>query len=310
MRMVNRKPQSQSVYVWRTIERPPLGRVGKQCVYCNNSLISGNPVHPITNQFLLSAQIGGYRKPLEQMTADDWEPFRRRAKKNNATEAGGERPEPETLEDAIDFFYNVQCNAYNGLCTRCGWWLDVVSHHFGASMTRTVAAALRDFDLTNSDLTIPEICSHLDRTYSDVYSLPPRKFEEVVAHIYRSIGWEVILTKQSRDGGIDLYCISNKSGEVCIVECKRYAKSRKVGIAAVDRLLGVAFRSGARHAHLVTSSSFTKPASQASDSIVRREEIEMDLIDAHELSRMIGIYADKSLTVKDIKAIFASRNGL
>ncbi len=310
MRTVNRKSQSQGVYVWRTIERPPLGPVGRQCLYCNNSLTSGNPVHPITKQFLLDAQIDQFGKPLEQMTAHDWEPFRRKAEKYNATEAGGDHPEPETLEEMIDFFYDVDCNARHGLCVRCGWWLDVVSHQHGASVTRTVAAALREFDLTSSDLTIPEICSHLDRTYSDVYSLPPRKFEEIVAHIYRSIGWEVTLTKQSRDGGIDLYCISNKSGEVCIVECKRYAKSRKVGIAAVDRLLGVAFRSEARHAHLVTSSSFTKPASQASDSIVLREEIEMDLIDAHELSRMIGIYADKSLTVKDIKAIFASRNGL
>ncbi len=128
-------------------------------------------------------------------------------------------------------------------CSRCGWWINYASYITGPY--RTLNAVLRHFDINDSQLAIPEICSHLARRFSDVYSVSPQRFEEVVAHVYREMGWEVVLTPETRDGGVDLYCLRHVTGETCIVECKRYSTGRRVGIFAVDRLLGVTIRTAA-----------------------------------------------------------------
>jgi HJR/Mrr/RecB family endonuclease len=45
-----------------------------------------------------------------------------------------------------------------------------------------------------------------------------------------------------------------------IIECKRYGRDKKVGLAFVQRLLGVKIAERANKALLVTTASFTTPA--------------------------------------------------
>jgi HJR/Mrr/RecB family endonuclease len=95
-----------------------------------------------------------------------------------------------------------------------------------------------------------------------LYSLHPRRFEEVIAEIFFRNGFEVELTKATRDGGKDVIAIYNKLNinTKYIIECKRYAKERKVSLALVQRLLGVKIASAANKAILATTSSFTRDA--------------------------------------------------
>lgn len=154
-------------------------------------------------------------------------------------------------------------NAYELTCPRCGWWASGVTNFNGEQFERIIEAGLREFAINDGELAIEEVISHVSKRSEDIYTLTPRRFEEVVASVYSDIGWKVELTKQTRDGGVDIICLKRSSGETCIVECKRYSRSRKVGIDAIDRLVGAAFITSTKSAHLVTTSAFSTPATKA-----------------------------------------------
>jgi hypothetical protein len=107
-----------------------------------------------------------------------------------------------------------------------------------------------------------ELLKTLSKNPNLLYSLHPRKFEEVIAEIFFRNGFEVELTKATRDGGKDVIAIYNKLNinTKYIIECKRYAKERKISLALVQRLLGVKIASSANKAILATTSSFTRDA--------------------------------------------------
>lgn len=190
------------------------------------------------------------------------------------------------------------------VCVRCGWWVEVL-RETNTPPPKTAAAVMIEFGINDDKLALAEIRSHLARNFSDVYSLSSHRFEEVVGDIYRELGWNVRVTKRTRDGGADLVCVESSTGHHLIVECKRYSVNRRVEVDRVRSLLGAKVLSGSHSAHLVTTGHFTrdavKTASQAQDL-----GIELDLIDADELFRILQVYSDPMLTVKDLSAIFSS----
>ena len=189
-------------------------------------------------------------------------------------------------------------------CPVCGWWAKGVTDPEWSALERLEEATLLEFDLNDSRVLLSELRSHLARHHRDIGQLSPRRFEEVVGDVYRALGWQVEVTLQTRDGGVDLVCVRHPSGQVCVVECKRYAHHRKVGIDVVDRLLGASFRIGASSAHLVTTSSFTRPSRTAQAEAVRRG-LELELVDGHKLLELLRTFSDPTLTVEDLAAVFA-----
>lgn len=128
-----------------------------------------------------------------------------------------------------------------------------------------------------------ELMRWLQSHPSDVDRVHHRTFESIVAEVIREGGWEVELTKKTRDGGFDLMCIShNGTGETIqtVVEVKLYDLKRSVGICTVDRLVGVASREKADRAVVVTNSRFTQPAWSSWQHRVDRD---LNLIDREEL---------------------------
>ncbi|MGE6380855.1 Restriction endonuclease [Shewanella baltica] len=94
--------------------------------------------------------------------------------------------------------------------------------------------------------------------------LEPRQFEEVTAEIFRNKGFEVELTKRTRDGGKDVIAFhKDKLGirTKYIIECKHYSDTNKVGVDIVRALYGVKnSRSGGNVGIIVTTSTFTSEA--------------------------------------------------
>ncbi len=98
-----------------------------------------------------------------------------------------------------------------------------------------------------------------------LFSLHPRRFEELVASIFRTNGFDVELTPESRDGGVDIFAARKdglSGGILHVIECKRYEPSNKVGIGIVQRLLGVVDHHRASKGLVVTTSSFSSDAVQ------------------------------------------------
>ncbi len=96
---------------------------------------------------------------------------------------------------------------------------------------------------------------------SDLDALSFREFEELVAAILESFGWQVSLTPATKDGGYDMLAIHQAAPglEVSwIVECKHY--SHPVGVEIVRGLYGVRDSLSIACAALVTTAHFTKGA--------------------------------------------------
>lgn len=104
------------------------------------------------------------------------------------------------------------------------------------------------------------LVERLRRQPESVYRLPARQFEEVIAELLDDMGFEVELTKQTRDGGKDILAYMNTGiGKfLCLVEAKKYRKDRKVGVELVRTLYGTLCDYQANSAMLVTTSSFSK----------------------------------------------------
>lgn len=107
--------------------------------------------------------------------------------------------------------------------------------------------------------------SLIDRVNSNpslIYQITPRKFEELVAELLEKEGFKVNLTKQTRDGGKDIFVAQKSSlgNFLYYVECKQYAPDNPVGVNLVRELFGTISADRATAGLLVTSSYFTKDA--------------------------------------------------
>ncbi len=113
------------------------------------------------------------------------------------------------------------------------------------------------------------------RTPELIYELAPRKFEELVARMFSDYGFDVELTPATRDGGYDIFATLNNAASsfIALVECKRYAPSKPVGVEIVRGLYGVTEREGANKGLVVTSSSFTRGAIEEKARIGSRMEL-------------------------------------
>lgn len=120
---------------------------------------------------------------------------------------------------------------------------------------------------------------------STLDKLDPRGFEVLVAHLFASLGYEIILTPTTRDGGRDIIAtFTNEISSVtAVVECKMYRSQKAVGIAEVRALYGVSINDRSNLAILVTNSRFTKRAQE----FAKRIGGEVQLIDRARLLEIV-----------------------
>ena len=114
-----------------------------------------------------------------------------------------------------------------------------------------------------------ELVKYLAEHPKRLYSLNPRKFEELVEAIFRDFGYDVVLTPRSRDGGLDIRAIRKDSVGTLLylIECKRYAETRPVGVEIVRSLYGVTANEHASCGLIVTTSHFTRGAKEFADKL-------------------------------------------
>jgi hypothetical protein len=115
--------------------------------------------------------------------------------------------------------------------------------------------------------------------------LDPRKFEELVAELLRDKGYDVTLTPPSRDGGRDILAVKREDigSALTLVECKRYAANKRVGVDIVRGLYGVVSADNATRGLIATTSYFTSGARAFRDQVPYR----LGLADFEVLRRML-----------------------
>ena len=96
-----------------------------------------------------------------------------------------------------------------------------------------------------------------------LFELSPRDFEHLIRELFSEFGFDVELTKRTRDGGIDIVAVRHRTYlQKYLIEVKLYRADRKVGVEVVRALHGVAEDAGATNAVLVTTSGFTSKAAE------------------------------------------------
>jgi restriction system protein len=118
-----------------------------------------------------------------------------------------------------------------------------------------------------------------------LYQLTNRQFEEFVAELFARQGYEVNLTPASKDGGKDLYIAtrSDLGTLLFVVECKKYAPDRPVGVELVRHLYGVVESERVTGGILATTSRFTRDAKKFQESFWTR----LNLKDYIELQKLL-----------------------
>jgi restriction system protein len=110
---------------------------------------------------------------------------------------------------------------------------------------------------------VKEIIREIYLNNVKLFSIHPREFEKIIAELLYNQGFDVELTKQTRDNGYDILAlkyIDNFSPIKYLVECKRYSEKNKVGIEIVRSFKEVIATEQANKGIIVTSSYFTLDA--------------------------------------------------
>ncbi|GAB0151484.1 restriction endonuclease [Marinobacterium sp. BA1] len=95
-----------------------------------------------------------------------------------------------------------------------------------------------------------------------MHGLTPRQFEEMVAELMVKRGYEVDLTKATRDGGKDLIIANHTDigNFMYYVECKKYAPTNPVGVNLVRELAGTISADRVTAGIMITSSYYSPDA--------------------------------------------------
>ncbi len=97
--------------------------------------------------------------------------------------------------------------------------------------------------------TDQEILCHL-------VGVSPTEFEQLVGALFRRMGFKVLVTKATRDGGIDI--IASYGKLKAIAQCKR--SQGVVGVQVVRDLYGTMLHENAYHGFLISTGTFSKDA--------------------------------------------------
>ena len=141
-------------------------------------------------------------------------------------------------------------------------------------------------DFIRADIERTRFALNQKLNYEKISTMSPREFEELVAEIFTFSGYCVKLTQQTRDGGYDMVATKSVDGlpYMVIIECKKYARHRKVDVSLVRGLYGVQTSELANKSVLVTSSTFTADARAYAES---RKHL-ISLCDLNDLINMIN----------------------
>jgi Restriction endonuclease len=115
-----------------------------------------------------------------------------------------------------------------------------------------------------------ELMLDLKNNPGRLHNVSSRDFEKIVAELLASMGWSVDLTPATRDGGYDIFAVRRDLAGIpynYIVECKRFAPHRKIGVGLIRELYGAqaALEKGA-NLLLATTSFFTRGAKKFESS--------------------------------------------
>ena len=121
--------------------------------------------------------------------------------------------------------------------------------------------------------------------FAALLALGSREFEWLSAHLCSEMGYDVVLTAPTKDGGRDVIATRDDVGakERILVSCK--LGENRVSVDEVDRMLGVATREPATRGVIMAPSGFTSGERRAATETARSEP-RIELVDLDGLTTL------------------------
>lgn len=188
-----------------------------------------------------------------------------------------------------------------------------LSNELSQRAISVVPALLRDCDIPSTLQRYPVVDLREDRLRGisrlverlalardvDFSHLDPRRFEELVADVFRAEGFSVNVTMATQDGGHDLLLTQPPSTEEgptaslsYVVQIKHY-KERRVSVDTIRSVIGSIVLAGHNTKGLIVFSSQLTSAAQAVVSDVNRSGVfDLRVIDGPELERRVVEHRD------------------
>jgi RNA polymerase sigma factor for flagellar operon FliA len=162
------------------------------------------------------------------------------------------------------------------------------------------------------DVVNIEFINYLKKHPKALYEIKPRQFEELIAEILTSYGWQIQLTPPIKDGGYDIFAISKDllSGVKTswIIECKKYSPENKVSVDIVRALYGIKSNLRIANALIATTSYFTKGAND-----FKASRYDIELKDYKEILEWINQYRPNpngKLYIKNNQLIISNKDSV
>lgn len=151
------------------------------------------------------------------------------------------------------------------ICPICGWWTVIQTY---CEMGHTIiepavflgfgtTAILKGLDLTDISIPIEEVSNYLLVKYENRFTLNPRLFEDVVASVFRNMGYYARVTAYQNDGGIDVI-LGGKDNKIIGVQVKRYKNS--IRVSQIREFAGALIENDMTKGIFVTTSKFQSGA--------------------------------------------------
>lgn len=185
-------------------------------------------------------------------------------------------PAGEWLQTSWAWRYAVQ------VCDSCGWWVvekRETNHDIHGEITRIYRAVPSLKRLALSDVSVPteELKQYLTRNYYARFEIHPKKYEELVASVFRNAGYHVRVTSYSGDDGIDLFLFDANNNDLVGVQVKRHRG--KIEAGQIRELAGALILNGLTKGIFVTTSEYQKGAKITAERYHERG-VGITLIDA------------------------------
>lgn len=199
-----------------------------------------------------------------------------------------------------------EINTYIEYCKCCGWWRLLKHIYLPAeawqiwNMVFGCVGILKSFDLLQSNESIQEVRSYLTAKYDARFYIHPKVFEDVVGSVFKSLGYQTLVTGYSNDGGIDI--ILNGSSDLSIgIQVKRYRN--KITVENIRAFAGALILNGHQKGLYITTSDYQ---SGVIDTVKRfkNKTIPIELVNANRFYDALKIAQKKDFDISNIMQLF------
>ena len=190
----------------------------------------------------------------------------------------------EASEQSVSINYREDFQLEVFGCLICGWWRASARKVIagmsnppmeGGDLLYAAIPTLQELNTADISRPMEEIQRHLLKKYDARFQIHPRAFEEVVASVFRGLGYKAVVTAYSGDDGLDI--ILSKDRHKIGVQVKRYRNS--IEVEQIRSLVGALVLKGYTRGIFVTTSTFQRGADRTAD-LYNRQGYKIELVDA------------------------------